>query len=113
MVKIRKKIILLTAILLTVFLGVGAVLAFPHLNFDSAGAETTVTTAAQGKVSLKELCLRHDVVEVVLPDGYSDSGLNELVAEGKLVVSSTKYKMEGGKLLGTTLRPPPSGKKCF
>ncbi len=113
MVKIRKKIILLTAILLTVFLGVGAVLAFPHLNFDSAGAETTVTTAAQGKVSLKELCLRHDVVEAVLPDGYSDSGLNELVAEGKLVVSSTKYKMEGGKLLGYDATTAALGQKVL
>ena len=113
MVKIRKKIILLTAILLTVFLSAGAVLALPHIDFSTAGAETTVTTTAQGTVSLKELCLRHDVVEVVLPDGYSDPGLNELVAEGKLVVSSTKYKMEGGKLLGYDATTAALGQKVL
>lgn len=113
MARLKKKLILLTTIFLSILLIAGAALAFPHIDFKNAAAEPTVATTANGTVSIKELCLRHDIVEVVLPDGYSDSGLNDLITDGKLVVSSAKYKMADNKLLGYDATTAAFGQKVL
>lgn len=80
MARFKKKFILFTTIVLSVLLIAGAALALPHIDFKNAAAEPTVESIANGKVSVAELCKRHYVDTVIVPDDFTGETLSSSVS---------------------------------
>lgn len=103
MARLKKKLILLTTIFLSILLIAGAALAFPHIDFKNAAAEPTVESIANGKVLVAELCKRHYVDTVIVPSDFTGETLSSSVSfESVFDMSQTTKKDDTIECLSAT-----------
>lgn len=104
----QKGRILLSAIIAVFFALCALVTLFPNTLASATETKVEVNTVASGKVSLGELCLRHDVLYAIMPGGaaYADTTndplMKDMINSGRLVAYDTADMLfiREGTLLG-------------
>lgn len=103
---LREKLTALLTVLMAVCLSVCALMFAVRYAPLAADEKVAVTSAASGKVSLGELCERHDLIYAVLPGGTAylskDKSLQKLYSENRLTVYNfdDEFVTSNNELLG-------------
>lgn len=107
---LREKLTALLTVLMAVCLSVCALMFAIRYAPLAADEKVAVTSAASGKVSLGELCERHDVLHIIAPASYrTDASLKSYVDTGRFYNAESMLNIDADGVLHGWATTAPTG----
>lgn len=107
---LREKLTALLTVLMAVCLSVCALMFAVRYAPLAADEKVAVTSAASGKVSLGELCERHDVLHIIAPASYrTDASLKSYVDTGRFYNAESMLNIDADGVLHGWATTAPTG----